>query len=188
MLKYLKNKRRFYRHKRILQNIRIEDTGTALDLSCGDGQFLRMLHVLKSQLALFGIDISSFDIKKAKKELSFGNFNIGNVEKLNFEDESFNVVFSILSLHHYEKPEKIFEEVRRVLKKDGSFYLIDIFPKFRIIQKLYNFYGCSEPYHFEKYYSKDDVQEIIQPIGFSIFSIKSIFGFSGIKILKLIKK
>ncbi len=188
MLQYLKNKRRFYRHKKILQNISIQGKGSVLDVSCGDGQFLKMVHISKPELVLFGIDFSSVDITKAKEIVPLANFTLGNVERLNFENESFEYVFSVLSLHHYKNAKKSFEEVHRVLKKGGIFYLIDIVPAFPIIQKLYNMYGCPEPYHFEKYYLKDDVREIIQPVGFTIISIKSIFSLSGIKILTLVKK
>ncbi len=44
-------------------------------------------------------------------------FQSGNAEKLPYEPETFDLVITRLSFHHFDNPEKPFEEMKRVLKK-----------------------------------------------------------------------
>ena len=53
-----------------------------------------------------------------------------NAEHLKFKDNSFDFVISILSFEHFKNVEKCVQEVKRVLKKDGKFYIsIDLYSK-----------------------------------------------------------
>lgn len=53
-----------------------------------------------------------------------------NAENLRFDDNSFDFVLSILSFEHFKNVEKCVQEVKRVLKKGGKFYIsIDIYSK-----------------------------------------------------------
>ena len=50
----------------------------------------------------------------------------GNAECLPFEDETFDLVITRLSLHHFVEPEKPFREMQRVLKKGGKLVIWDM--------------------------------------------------------------
>lgn len=53
-----------------------------------------------------------------------------NAEHLKFKDNSFDFVISILSFEHFKNVEKCVQEVKRVLKKDGKFYIsVDLYSK-----------------------------------------------------------
>lgn len=54
------------------------------------------------------------------------SFVVGNAESLPFEDESFDLVVTRLSLHHFTEPEKPFREMQRVLKKGGKLVVWDM--------------------------------------------------------------
>ncbi|MFX1236305.1 MAG: class I SAM-dependent methyltransferase [Promethearchaeota archaeon] len=55
-----------------------------------------------------------------------------NAEELNFKNDSFDFVLSILSFEHFKNVEKCVEEMKRVLKVGGKFYVsIDLFSKLR---------------------------------------------------------
>ena len=43
---------------------------------------------------------------------------LGNVEALDFDDETFDIVYSLGGFHHTPDTQKSIDEVRRVLKKD----------------------------------------------------------------------
>ena len=49
-------------------------------------------------------------------------FQSGNAEKLPYEPETFDLVITRLSFHHFDNPEKPFEEMKRVLKNGGLGY------------------------------------------------------------------
>jgi sarcosine/dimethylglycine N-methyltransferase len=49
----------------------------------------------------------------------------GNFEKINFEAETFDVIWSEDALLHSNRKEKVFEEIHRVLKPGGSFIFTD---------------------------------------------------------------
>lgn len=54
------------------------------------------------------------------------SFVVGNAMNLTFEDESFDLVITRLSLHHFTEPEKLFREMQRVLKVGGKMIIWDM--------------------------------------------------------------
>lgn len=163
MKQAIKNYIRNYRHKKILNLTTIPETATVLDLSCADGTFLGRLQTITPQAQLFGIDISTVDIEKAKIDFPNIHFTTGSADTMPFEDNMFDIVFSTMSLHHYNNPQNFFAEVSRVFQQDGVLYLTDLIPRYTWTQKIHNKKGCPEPYHFEKFYTIKDLEEILQP-------------------------
>jgi ubiquinone/menaquinone biosynthesis C-methylase UbiE len=53
-------------------------------------------------------------------------FRPGDVEKLPFEDDSFDVITSRYSAHHWPNPQRALEEFRRVLRPNGLLLIGDI--------------------------------------------------------------
>src|SRR5579884_909868 len=53
-------------------------------------------------------------------------FQRGDVEALDFPDDSFDVVTSRYSAHHYPHPGRALSEFARVLKPGGAFLLVDV--------------------------------------------------------------
>ena len=66
--------------------------------------------------------------KKLAKQEGIQNISFvsGNAECLPFEDETFDLVITRLSLHHFVEPEKPFREMQRVLKKGGKLVIWDM--------------------------------------------------------------
>jgi ubiquinone/menaquinone biosynthesis C-methylase UbiE len=93
-------------------------TGGGVDFCCW----------LKAGATATGIDLTEEAIALTKQRLNKQGFTedvykltIGDAEKLEFEDESFDIVYSYGVLHHTPDTEKAFSEVFRVLKKGGVF-------------------------------------------------------------------
>lgn len=99
---------------------------STLNIGCGFGWFERMMLPLKPK-KMVGTDISAESIAIAQKELGRKNvsFAIGRAEKLDFPDNSFDSVFCWEVIEHIPKnlEQQMFDEVHRVLKKGGVFYL-----------------------------------------------------------------
>ncbi len=103
-----------------------------LDVGCGTGTLL--LEVAGKNGApgrMAGIDPSSGQIarartKAARRGLSI-EFQIGVIEHLPYPDQTFDVVFSTLMMHHLPAPLKRqgLAEIARVLKSEGRLLIAD---------------------------------------------------------------
>jgi len=90
-----------------------------LDIGCGPGIHLKTY--LERGAKGFGIDISSKMIELAKKHCPDAEFKVGSAYKLEFEDNSFDIITSSLVLDHLQDFEKAAKEIQRVLKPGGLF-------------------------------------------------------------------
>ena len=90
-----------------------------LELGCGYGEFTK--RVASTRASITAIDISPDLLKLATGSIKNRNvrFQIQNAERMDFDDESFDVVFGSSILHHLNlRPALV--ETYRVLKKGGS--------------------------------------------------------------------
>lgn len=88
-----------------------------LDAGCGEGRFCRML--AKRGASVTGIDPTHDLIEFAKKEHPKGRYIECGAEALPFEDGSFDLVVSYLTLIDIDDYEKAISEMARVLRKGG---------------------------------------------------------------------
>ena len=79
-----------------------------------------------------------------------------------------NYCQTIKSWLHYQNPRKVFREVKRVLNPKGKFFVIDFISHNRWSQYLNNWTGCPEHYHFEKYYTKDEIQSLAEAVNLKV--------------------
>ena len=87
-----------------------------LEIGSGRGEFSNNFFNLG--VNLYTIDINDNSKKYLNKDIVFEKCNL-EIEKLPFEDDLFDVVYSKSVLEHLIKPENFFVESKRVLKKDG---------------------------------------------------------------------
>ena len=82
----------------ILEELKGKKGETLCDVACGDGYLLELIHERFPDLRLKGVDIDSYFIRRAKKELPFG-FERLDVFKLK---EKFDIITLNLALHHFD--------------------------------------------------------------------------------------
>lgn len=100
-----------------------------LDCGCGSGSILEA--VWHPQGKFYGVDISKKGIELGKKRLKRKKnikLLVGDLAKLKFKDNFFDLVYSAYVLEHLEKPEEVIREMIRVTKKDG--WLIFVGPNY----------------------------------------------------------
>jgi SAM-dependent methyltransferase len=100
---------------------RIEPGQAALEYGCGQGS--AAFDLAQRGVGVVGIDISpvaiSQAIKRAAKQgISSARFEVMNAEKLEFDDDSFDLVCGSGILHHLDL-EAALAEIARVLRPDG---------------------------------------------------------------------
>jgi len=107
--------------------------GKVLDLGTGPGfvaiEIARLLQANNCQVV--GLDLSramlSVAAENARRQGLNGSltWREGDAKALPFEDGQFDFVVSSGSLHHWEDPLRVFDEVARVLKEDGQTIIRD---------------------------------------------------------------
>ena len=113
----------------LLDNVELRPNLKVLDVGCGTGvPLFELAQRLGSSCHLTGIDPWAAGIERAKwKQEIHGIDNVtlvlGDATQMPFEDDHFDIIVSNLSLNNLAEPEKLLQECRRVLKKDGKLYL-----------------------------------------------------------------
>lgn len=97
-----------------------------LDVGCGTGRFSFCMAGLGAEA--YGIDPGQTSISQAQQlatsmKLNNTHFSVGNAYSLDFTDETFDFVVCNGVLHHLDEQDKALEEIYRVMKKDGLFWL-----------------------------------------------------------------
>ncbi len=82
-----------------------------LDVGCGDGYIMNKING-----KIYGIDPEAEPCK---------NIIQGIAEEMPFDDNFFDIVYSLATLHHIKDKEKALVEIKRVMKKGGTFLIID---------------------------------------------------------------
>lgn len=91
-----------------------------LDVGCGDGVVAAILLSSRKGKFDWGIDLSSLEIKKARKSGSYKRSKVASVYKLPFKDNEFQTVFSNSVIEHIPDLNLALSEISRVLKDGGS--------------------------------------------------------------------
>lgn len=106
-----------------------------LDVGCGSGNLTLTAEKYAGESgSVYGVDASPemIDVarKKARRRGSRTVFELGLIEKLSYPDATFDAVISRLAVHHLpdDLKRRGFEEIYRVLKPGGRFFLADFVP------------------------------------------------------------
>ena len=105
----------------------LNDESKILDVGCAKGFMLYDFYKLNPQLDLHGVDVSKYAIDNSVSEIK-NKLQVANATKLPYEDNFFDLVISINTIHNLNKDEcKIaLKEISRVSKKN-AFITVDAF-------------------------------------------------------------
>lgn len=148
--------------------------GMVLDVGCHSGTFTsKILDQIKTK-KIYGIDISPSAISLAKKRIPFGAFQVADATKLPFKSGTFEAVFCLEVLEHLDHPELVFDEIYRVLKKDG--YAVILVPTESLLFKLIWFIWISifpvwKHAHVQSFRG-DSLEKMARRSGFKVKIIK----------------
>ncbi len=109
----------------ILHGWNIEPNQRVLDIGCGSGQTAIPAAKLGHQVV--GIDIAEnlidYAIEEAKYQGLDVQFDVCDAEDLPYEDNSFDVVISLIGAMFAPQPDKVVSEIARVLRPGGKLYM-----------------------------------------------------------------
>jgi ubiquinone/menaquinone biosynthesis C-methylase UbiE len=104
-------------------------TDRVLDVACGPG--LVVCAFAPQVQSVEGVDITSAMIEQAearqkKTGLSNVSWRIGTVDPLPYENESFSLVITRYSFHHFLRPQNVLAEMIRVCRPGGRILVADV--------------------------------------------------------------
>jgi len=132
-----------------------------LDIACGTG-------IVTCEFAKYAKDVVGLDITKdmiaqaikMQNENSLTNmkFDLGTVEDLPYEDDSFDIVFTRYSFHHFLDTKKVFDEMLRVCKPNGKIIVVDVALQTQYAKAYNHMEKLRDPSHtkaltFEEFYT-----------------------------------
>lgn len=126
-----------------------------LDIGFGNGALLNLLSE-KYDNSYYGIDISSDMVKLASKNAKL-NLQLANVEKIPFDDDMFDIIYTCNTVYFWQDTNKAINEINRILKHDGVFYNL-----------FYTKKALDDVPHTEFGFNKRTIQEMIElfkPLG-----------------------
>ncbi|MEO1591776.1 MAG: class I SAM-dependent methyltransferase [Cyanobacteria bacterium J06632_22] len=118
-------------HTRLLDTVTLVDAANVLDLGCGTGKLLGRLAQAYPQMTGMGYDFSSEMLAQAQQQKPYPGricYQQGQTDQLPFSAALFDAAFCTISFLHYPDPVAVLQEIRRVLKPGGEFYLADYTP------------------------------------------------------------
>lgn len=164
-----------YRLRSLVKTITL-NKGRLLDAGCGGGIFTESLPYYFPKVKIYGCDISSTAIDYARK---FGSgkiryFHMKN-KRFPYKDNFFDLCISFDVLEHVSDINSFLKEVKRILKKNGKFFVIVpcegqplthtwLFQKIHFGQNLTNRYFG----HVHPEYTHQHVLKLLKKHGFYV--------------------
>jgi len=147
--------------KESIKALHLNDNERILELGHGNAGHLSYLLDFAENIQYVGLEISQTMKSEAEninsKYLSQANFQLYDGNKIPFENESFDKIMTVNTIYFWGNPVEFFNEIYRVLKKDGSFVLT--FAKKDFMKNL--------PFTADfKLYNYEDVEELVTQTNF----------------------
>lgn len=113
----------------LVEHARMTADAIVLDAGCGAGHTAMAFAPHVQQVTAYDFTPSMLEqVQELAKERGISNVitQEGDVESLPFEDDTFDIVATRYSAHHWLHPENALAEFKRVLKPQGTFVISDI--------------------------------------------------------------
>ena len=133
-----------------------------LDLGCSSGANLPILQGPNRQV--FGLDVSVLDVGSAR---SICPVTAGEGESLPFSDGSFDLVYASHVLHH-ARCSSVLQEVSRVLRPGGIFFIIESVEDSPVMRLARNIYPKWGPYPVRSRFYFEELVTDLEENGFLI--------------------
>jgi ubiquinone/menaquinone biosynthesis C-methylase UbiE len=137
-----------------------------LEVGCGTGHWLAFLE--RHGYSVSGMDPSLQMLKKAMDHLMSKDLKQGYAEEIPWEDDSFNQLFCVNAVHHFENKSRFVSEAWRVLRTDGSLLIVGLDPhKGRDQWFVYDYFDGTRELDLRRYLPSLEIEKLMKEAGFS---------------------
>ena len=149
----------------VLEAMEVEENDHILEFGFGTGKLIYEMAKLIHNGHIEGVDFSSSMVsiaqKRNKKHLAMGkvSLNIGDINEINFGEESFSKICTVNTLYFWLEPERLVRKILSILKPEGKFVVA-----FQEVSDSKREKLSGEIFRF---YSKDDVRNLLLNSGFN---------------------
>lgn len=105
-------------YARILERVRVDGSTRLLDVGCGSGRFCRIARDRGARVA--GLDATEAFIEIARERTPDGEFAVGEMQRLPWQDDSFDIVTGFHSFFLAADMVAALREARRVARPGGT--------------------------------------------------------------------
>lgn len=116
-----------YITERLFHHLSVKRSELYLDIGCGTGNYTDALQ--SKGVRFIGIDPSEKMLKNATFKNDQIDWRIGKAENTNLENDNVSGIIASLTIHHWQNLNKAFNELYRVLKKEGTIVIFTSTPK-----------------------------------------------------------
>ncbi len=137
-----------------------------LEVGCGSGHWLALLRPATPHL--YGLDLSAGMLSQARR--SHGELALvrGRAGQLPFPDASFDLVYCVNALHHFEQQHTFIAEARRLLRPGGALAVVGFDPRqHRDKWYVYDFFEGTYETDLERFPSWGTVLDWMIATGFT---------------------
>jgi ubiquinone/menaquinone biosynthesis C-methylase UbiE len=150
----------------LLSFIGSKSANKVLEVGCGTGHWLAFLE--SHGYSVSGMDPSPQMLKQAKDHVTSGDLKQGHADKIPWEDDSFDQLFCINAVHHFEEKSQFVSEAFRVLHPDGGLLIVGLDPhKARDHWFVYDYFDSVLELDLRRYLSISALENLMQEVGFS---------------------
>jgi len=130
-----------------LEELEIDKSMEILELCVGTGRMTRILEEYFD--IIYGVDISEKMLGIARNKLKKTKLICYDAENISNKRLGFDIVFCFASFNYFQKPSRILEEVRKILRKDGILVLT-VPNKYHPLALIYNLWDKLPTKRYDK--------------------------------------
>ena len=168
---------KLYEFTKMFKKVKLNKNDILLDLGCGEGSLTFILG--KSVHKVIGVDPHQQCIKDAKLKAAelapkiSAEFHCAKLEELALEKQSIDKIVSFSVIEHIPNYMEVFEEIFRILKKDGELIIsVDSFQNFDKEQRETH----RQNFEVQKYFNQQELHKLLKDLGFREVSVEPIFN------------
>lgn len=161
----------------MLARVDFQGNERTLDIGCGDG--LHTLLLGEKVGSITGIDINSSFVADARDyaagftHKAQADFKDQPLEQIGFEDEHFDLIFSICVIEHIDNHEEVLAECLRIMKPGAKIvFTVDTLETIEdqtLIEKH------KQAHHVVRYFRQENLRELLERIGFEVQETQNLF-------------
>jgi SAM-dependent methyltransferase len=153
----------------------VRPNARTLEAGCGLGHFTVAIDAMGHRAE--GLDWSEATIDRLRRQFSWIPWHVGDVRRLQFDDHTFDAIYSPGVCEHFvEGPADVLEETRRVLKPGGiaviSTPCFNEWLQRRTAQLLARPAAIDESAFYEYAFTVDGMARVLEQLGFEVLQIR----------------